>query len=79
MAADTRDTPVTYSREEATQVRDVMKSEDLPLICPRCGGELAIGDPVAGGGTIHPVWEIRCLGCHRSAYVTEVSDRRRPK
>ena len=75
---ETRDTPVTYSREEAARVREIVGTDDQTLICPRCGDELKVGFPVAAGGTVQPVWEVRCQGCHRSAYVLQVGRRHRP-
>ncbi len=75
---ETRDTPVTYSRAEAAKVREIVSTEDQALICPRCDGELKVGFPVAAGGTIKPVWEVRCQACHRSAYVMQVGHRHRP-
>ena len=73
-----RDTPVTYSREEATRIRAIVADASHPLVCPRCAGDLRIGFPIAAGGTIQPVWEIRCQGCHRAAYATEIADTHKP-
>lgn len=76
--SETRDTPVTYSRDEALQIRTIVGDASNALECPLCGGELKIGYPIAGGGTVDPVWEVRCLGCHRSAYATEIAEQNRP-
>ncbi len=76
--SDTRNTPVTYSREEALQIRTIVGDASKALVCPLCGGELKIGHPIAGGGTVNPVWEVRCVVCHRSAYATEIAEQYRP-
>lgn len=76
--SDTRDTPVTYSREEAQLIRGIVADASKALKCPLCAGELQIGYPIAGGGTVHPVWEVRCQDCHRAAYATEIADQHRP-
>ena len=75
---DPRDTPVAYSRDEAVEIRAIVGDGSTPLVCPRCDGDLHIGHPIAGGGTIHPVWGIRCQQCHRSTFVYEVADGHRP-
>jgi hypothetical protein len=72
-----RDTPVTYSREESERIRAIIASDTEPLVCPRCNGTLELGVPLAAGGTIHPVWEIRCLTCHRTTFATRVASSRR--
>ena len=76
--SQSRDTPVTYSREEAVQIRSIVGDASVPLVCPRCSGQLRIGYPIAAGGTVHPVWEVRCQKCHRAAYATEVAEGHRP-
>jgi hypothetical protein len=78
MQGRSRETPVTFSREEAEEVRRVAATRDEPLVCPRCGADLVLGE-AQGGDTMHPVWEIRCPPCLRSAYVTELAKERRPK
>lgn len=72
-----RDTPVTYSRDEATRIRTLVADPDAALVCPRCGGMLEVGQPIASGGTMHPVWEIHCLACRRVVYATRVAATRR--
>ncbi len=76
--SDTRDTPVTYSRDEAQRIRAIVSDASRALECPLCQGKLKIGYPIAGGGTVHPVWEVRCQDCHRAAYATEIADQHRP-
>ena len=78
MPSEDHDTPVTFSRDEATQVRRRAANPDEPLVCPRCGAALTIGNPVAGG-TIYHAWEVRCEACRRSVFVTDVAKDRRPE
>ncbi len=77
-----RDTPVTFTGEEAARVREIIADPERDPACPLCGGELVVGDPVAAGGTVQPIWEIRCASCHKSAYASRVAGshrrRRRP-
>ncbi len=56
-------TPITFSKEEASRIREAFAKHTEHLICPRCGGEMDVGRPIAGGGTIPPVHEIRCDAC----------------
>ena len=77
--SETRDTPVTYSRDEALQIQTIVGDASNDLECPRCGGRLEVGDPIAAGGTLHPVYEIRCQSCHRAAFATEVAEEYRPQ
>ncbi len=71
------DTPVTFSRAESDEIRRVAVTADEPLVCPRCGAGLTVREPA--GRSARTIWEIRCTSCHRSAFVTEVAEGRRPK
>ncbi|MGD2135537.1 MAG: hypothetical protein PVF27_05220 [Gemmatimonadales bacterium] len=75
---DDHRTPVTYSKEEARQIRAAVRDESTPLNCPRCGRPLTVGAPVAGGGTMDLVWEVHCATCRRSVLVADVPPNRRP-
>jgi len=70
------DTPVTFSRVESDEIRRLVTTADEPLVCPRCGADLLVRMPE--GRTARAIWEIRCTPCHRSAFVTEVAEGRRP-
>jgi len=48
------------------------------MVCPRCGGNLSLGQPAAAGGTVPPVWEVRCEQCRRSLFVSDLPATRRP-
>ena len=78
MQAGRRETPVTFSAEETAEVRRVAATPDEPFVCPRCNADLTVGETRVGD-SIHPVWELRCDECPRSAYVTELAKERRPK
>ena len=62
-----RDTPVTYSRGEAALLRKMDIASGARVVCPRCGGVLAVGPPsIQRSGEIRAVY---CAGCHRSAML----------
>ncbi len=63
---DESGTPITFSKEETSRIREAFAKHSENLICPRCGGAMSAGGPVAGGGTIAPVHEIRCDACAAS-------------
>jgi hypothetical protein len=72
-----RRTPVTFTRQQAQVIRTALRmGKPLPP-CPHCGEVLATGDPIAGGGTVGPVWQIVCEACGRAAFLTELPDGRR--
>lgn len=73
-----RGTPISFTRDQAQVIRTALRlGRPLPP-CPHCGEPLATGDPIAGGGTVGPVWQIACAACGRSAYLTELADGRKP-
>ncbi|HEX9692389.1 MAG TPA: hypothetical protein VGA22_09855 [Gemmatimonadales bacterium] len=72
-----RHTPITFSREQMSLIHAAMREgRELPE-CPNCGERLEMGSPAAAGGTVGPVWQIKCEGCERTAFVTEVVGARR--
>lgn len=73
-----RRTPVTFSRDDSDSIREMLATPDAPLQCPRCEGQLQVGQPAAAGGTIEPAWEIRCAECHRVTYVGRIPKERHP-
>jgi hypothetical protein len=71
-----RGTPITFTRQQAQVIRTALRlGKPLPP-CPHCGAVLATGDPIAGGGTVGPVWQVHCDECGRSAFLTELADGR---
>jgi hypothetical protein len=71
-------TPVTFSREEAQQIRDLMGTPHARVSCPLCGEKLELQGPIAGDGTMGPIFQVSCRPCHRSAIITEAPGTRRP-
>ncbi len=67
-----RSSPNTFSKNEAAKIRDMLGQESGQFACPRCGAELLVGTPVAGGGSVGPVWEVRCADCSGVALLTEL-------
>ena len=43
----------------------------------RCDAALEIQGPIAGGGTMGPMFQVRCAPCNRSAIITETPGTRR--
>jgi hypothetical protein len=71
-----RGTPVSFNRQQAQVIRMALRmGKPLPP-CPHCGEELTTSEPIAGGGTVGPVWQILCEACGRSAFLTELPDGR---
>jgi hypothetical protein len=62
-----RDTPATFSPDEARVIRARVLS-GRGTTCPRCEGCFCFGPPVllAGGGAVQ---EVRCSVCHRSVML----------
>ncbi len=74
-----RETPVTFTHEEARKIRESMGRTLTHVDCPRCGNVLTIGDPMAREGSMGKSFEVRCEPCHRAAIITEVPGTRRPE
>lgn len=74
-----RETPVTFSPDEAQEIRRTLAVPDTAFVCPRCGADLVIQGPIGGGGAERPVWEVYCPPCHRSLYVMALPEGRRPQ
>ena len=70
-------TPISFTRQQAQVIRTAIRmGRPLPP-CPHCGEALSTSDPIAGGGTVGPVWQIACAACGRSAFLTELPDGRK--
>ena len=59
----TRDTPTTYSAEEAAQIKEMAGRPDALLVCPRCNTSLTRLTPTDMGGAV--MQEVSCPKCHR--------------
>ncbi len=72
-----RRTPTQFLVKEAARIQQLVVTEDAELVCPRCGGELSMGDPIAGGHSIAMVWEVSCLACRRSIMIRDLPEKAR--
>ena len=57
--------------DEMKEIRRLLGDEDADQVCPRCGGEIHLRGPVAGGGSIGFVWHAKCPTCDLSSMVVE--------
>ena len=64
----TRDTPTTYSADEAARISRAVKDGDDHPICPRCGTQMTLGPKVTSRGTI--TQEIVCPDCQRCVMLS---------
>jgi len=65
-------TPVSYTREELRQIRDML-SNKLPIRCPECGGELESGGVYDARDSQQDVWALVCSPCNRMAILRDVT------
>ncbi len=49
--AESRQTPLHYSPDDARRIRQMIATPGEKLVCPQCDEELTTGLPIAGGGT----------------------------
>ena len=68
-SAESPQTAVPFSPHDVDRIRESMLSPGARIACPQCNAELT-SDPIAGGGSIETVWEIRCVPCARSLLVS---------
>ena len=71
-------TPVTFTREEARQIRELISTPNARVKCPRCGEEMELKGPIAVQGKLGPMFQVSCSPCHRSAIITESTGTRGP-
>ena len=79
MPVKRNDTPVTFSPDEAHEIRRTLAAADTEIRCPRCGSDLVIRGPVGAGGSDRSIWEVRCPPCHRSLYLSDPRESQHPK
>ena len=61
----------SFTRDEMKQIREMLSTDEVPQVCPRCGGKLQLKGPVAGGGSIGFVWRAACPSCDLTNFVAE--------
>ena len=74
-----RETPVTFNHDDAKKIREALGKSLVGVVCPKCGTELTISDPMSRDGSLGIAFEVRCEPCHRVAIITEVPGTRRPE
>ena len=67
-----RDTPTTYSAEEAARIHEMAAQQDAPLICPRCDASMTLGPRINRHGTV--LQEVCCPDCQRCIMLREPAD-----
>ena len=67
-----RKTPVTFTHEEAREIREAMGKSLTRVDCPRCGKALTISAPIDRGGSVGVTFEVLCGPCRRIAIIAEV-------
>ena len=66
---NTRDTPTTFSTDEAASISQAVKDGNSHPVCPRCGTEMELGPKVSTGGVI--TQEIVCPDCKRCVMLSD--------
>ena len=68
MSDDSRNTPVTFSREEIAEIRVMLATWDKPPICPKCKNELRVEEPDTEQlkGRVY----LKCHACNRTAFIS---------
>jgi len=74
-----RETPVTFTRDEARKIREAMGESLARVACPRCGGQLTVSDPINRNDSVGASFEVVCEPCRRIAVITEVPGTRSPE
>jgi hypothetical protein len=67
------DTPTVFSREEAKQIREVVRTSAEPPRCPRCDEPLTIG-PVALHQVRGEQYTVRALTCPVCRRLLSIKD-----
>lgn len=64
-------TPVTYSPHDVVEICKMLSASEKPLVCPLCGRELEVSEPIAGHRGLGKVWRVDCATCNRTAIIAE--------
>jgi hypothetical protein len=70
--SESPDTPVTFSRDEIRQIRELMSTPRARVVCPLCEATLMLIGPIEVHGKTGPTFEVTCRRCHRSSIITDV-------
>ena len=65
---NSRDTPTTFSTDEAASISQAVNDADGSPVCPRCGTQMELGPKVNTQGTI--TQEIVCPDCKRCVMLS---------
>ena len=63
------DTPVMYSPEEMGRIRAMLDMQDGQVLCPRCGEQMRLGNPVTTDRG--RIFQLRCKPCHCTAVIRD--------
>jgi ribosomal protein S27E len=74
-----RKTPVTFSREEVRQIRDLMDTPRARVACPLCTKTLMLVGPIASDNSLGRTFEVTCEYCRRSTIINDPPGTHRPK
>ena len=69
------DTPSRFSLQETEHIQQMIVTPDALIVCPRCGGDLDMGEPLAAGHSVATVWEVKCASCHRNAFIHDLPEK----
>ena len=72
------DTPTVFSREEAKQIREMMRTSREPPKCPRCDEALEIGPAALHQvrGNQYTVRALSCPVCRRLLSIKQMPEKR---
>ncbi len=70
------DTPATYSRDEAREIKRQVAERRQKVMCPRCHQQLMFGTPITQRDKV--IWQVRCPECNRSVILRESADENTP-
>ena len=62
-------TPVTFSRDEIAEIREMLHTSDSAPTCPRCKETLTVEELAERGNPLAGSLYLKCLTCRRSAFI----------
>ena len=72
MPARSSPSSTPYSAEDAARIRVMIKTPGTRVTCPSCEQEFTSASPIAGGGTVASVFELRCESCDQSVFLSDL-------